>query len=150
MISMPSLEWSLEQLKDWCAKNQLPVSGTKPKLVQRLLKHIEKEAKEKAKAVSLQEKESIQKKIKKTKLSGVVVEKKKSGSQTKNASTKQSKDPVEIWFNKFIAPEFLKNDCLPSWNWVLDLAERKFKVSTEIYDRLFVFYQQHEEKMLQD
>lgn len=72
-----------------------------------------------------------------------------SDQDNQNTSTKIADNPVEKWFEKFIVPNF-KNDCLPSWNWVLDLAEKEFTITTQIHNSLFAMYQHYEQNMFND
>ena len=53
---------------------------------------------------------------------------------------------IETWFNKMIVPHFF-DGCLPSWNWVLDVSERYFADTKEVYDILYKLYKHHEEQV---
>lgn len=53
---------------------------------------------------------------------------------------------IETWFNKMILPHFC-DGCLPSWNWVLDVSERKFGDAKEVHDLLYKLYKHYEERV---
>ena len=62
-------------------------------------------------------------------------------------TTNKHEELVIDWFHKMIAPKF-DGECIPSWNLVLDLAERKFSLTKKVSDDLFVLYTELEEATL--
>ena len=69
---------------------------------------------------------------------------------TKNVANKVKPKKQEehiAWFHKMIAPKF-DGECIPSWNLVLDLAERKFSLTKKVSDDLFALYTELEEATL--
>ena len=66
--------------------------------------------------------------------------------QTSKAKPKKQEEHI-AWFHKMIAPKF-DGECIPSWNLVLDLAERKFSITKKVSDDLFALYTELEEATL--